>query len=384
MKYILLAIMGVLGLFQSQNALAALQKMQEMNNTPMRPAIKPIIPNGKLIGYLPGWKKPPAAADLAQAGYTHIVVAFAVFNTLNPGELTPAFHTVSKEYIEQLQAYGIKVLLSIGGPSTEIPHTSVHYHAMVKKSPSPQLFQKKFLASLEHFLNKYNFDGVDFDIEQDFTASGSLTHPTGDIRILADVIHTLHLKYPNRLISLAPQVENVSASTLFNAMWSNYAALIMQVHDDLSWVGIQLYNSGCAYSLNKICYEPNPSNIPDFYVVVVSDLLENWPKTLKNGEETDFQPYISYLKPSQVVLGFFVPSPKRKLATVPFATIKRALNCLNTGKVSNNACAAYTPPKAYQHIGGVFGWEVTYDEENDFKFAANIRECAIHYVCAGQ
>ena len=65
----------------------------------------------------------------------------------------------------------------------------------------------------------------------------------------------------------------------------------------------------------------------------------------------------------------------------PTTTIKRALQCLKTAVASSTSCGGYVPPKAYGAIGGVFNWEVTYDQNNNFKFATDLKNCVINGVC---
>lgn len=378
MKIILILFLSIIEFVAAE----PLKKISPIYLKSTNQSIKPLVSHGRLIGYLPGWKKPPPAQALAKAGYTHIIVAFVVFNTRTSGQLTPAFDTIDKKYIKQLQDLGIKVMLSIGGPSTSIAHTSVDYHKVLKSAPSLDVFQRRMIKSLEHLIKEYGFEGIDFDIEKGIKGKGTFTNPVEDIRVLADIINELHRNNPQLLISLAPQVENVSATPYFDHIWGNYASLIMQTHQALAWVGIQFYNSGCAYGLDKICYEPKHIDTPDFYVAITSNLLNDWPTATPSNEPTNFQSYLSYLKPSQIVLGFFIPTPNKKLEIVPISTIKRAVQCLNTGIVAGNSCAKYVPPKATPFIGGLFGWEVTYDEENKFNWAEQLKNCAINYECS--
>ena len=100
---------------------------------------------GKIIAYLPGWSTPPAAVDLAAAGYTHVIVAFGVFSTVTPGQIISAFDSVSPAYIQSLQTAGIKVLLSLGGASTNIVNTTVDFHSVLAKVSDPQCFTEEFV-----------------------------------------------------------------------------------------------------------------------------------------------------------------------------------------------------------------------------------------------
>ncbi|MCL9684702.1 glycosyl hydrolase family 18 protein [Legionella maioricensis] len=340
--------------------------------------------SGRIIGYVPGWKTPPTAQSLANAGYTHALIAFGVFSTTSPGAITPAFDTITPAYIQSLHQAGIKVLLSLGGASTSIANTTVDFHQVLTAASSPSVFQQTFINSLQGLITQYGFDGFDIDIESGLTAGGTFAQPKGDIAVLANIINTMYSQNPSLLITMAPQVANVAATSGFDQTWGNYASLVMQTHNSLAWVGIQLYNTGCAFGIDQICYGPTPTTTPDFTVAMATDLLADWPATV-NGRATGFQPYISYLKPSQVVIGY--PSPSANGASdgapvTPTTTIIRALQCLKTAVAGASSCDTYIPPKAYGSIGGVFNWEVTYDQNNNFKFATDLKNCVINGICS--
>ncbi|WP_419418678.1 glycosyl hydrolase family 18 protein [Legionella sp. D16C41] len=339
---------------------------------------------GRIIAYLPGWKTPPSATAIANAGYTHVLIAFGVFSTTTPGQITPAFDTVTKAYIQSLQSAGIKVLLSLGGALTNLPNTSVDFHQVLSSASSPTAFEQTFVSSLENLMTQYGFDGFDFDIESGLNAGGTFTNPTGDIAVLANIINTMHSKHPNILLTLVPQIANIAATSGFDATWGNYASLVMQTYQSLEWVGIQMYNSGCAYGIDLICYDPNKTSSPDASVAMATDLLANWPATTSTGQKTGFQPYISYLKPSQVVLGYPAPNASGQSDGQPpavISTIKRAIQCLRTGVVSSSSCDTYVPPQTYPGFGGVFEWEITYDQNNNFNFATSLVNCVIKGNC---
>lgn len=333
---------------------------------------------GRIIAYMPGWKTPPSASAVANAGYTHVLVAFGVFSTSSPGTILPAFDTVTAAYIQSLHAAGVKVLLSLGGASSSIANTTVNFHQVLTAASSPTVFQQTFVSSLEALMTQYGFDGFDFDIESGLNGGGTFTNPTGDIAVLANIINTMHTAHPSLLLTLAPQIANVSATSGFDATWGNYASLVMQTYQSLEWVGIQMYNSGCAYGIDLICYDPNNTKSPNTSVAMATDLLANWPSTISTGQKTGFQPYISYLKPSQVVLGYPAPDASANSDGTPSAvtsTIKRAIQCLRTAVASSTSCDTYIPPKAYPGIGGVFEWEITYDASNNFNFATSLSNC---------
>lgn len=343
--------------------------------------------NGKLIAYLPGWGATPSAGDLVAAGYTHVIVAFGVFSTVTPGQIISAFETVTPSYVKSLQAAGLKVLLSLGGASTNIVNTSVDFHSVLSKVSDPSFFQEAFVNSLEDMMTQYGFDGFDFDIEHGLVGAGTMANPSGDIAVLAASMKALHTKHPDILLSLAPQMANISATQGFNEPWGNYAALVMQTAPILSWVGIQLYNSGCSLGLDGICYgfdSSHPESNVDTYVAMAADLLEDWPTKDKAGRATGFQPYVSYLDPSQIVLGFPAINNQGISDGSPSADIsliKRSIACLRTAQSGNGSCHEYIAPRAYSNLGGVFEWEVTYDQSTNYNFAKSLKACVMTGDC---
>jgi chitinase len=340
---------------------------------------------GRMITYIPGWKPTPSATELANAGYTHALIAFGVFSTTAPGKITPAFETVTKSYIDSLHAVGIKAVLSLGGALTSLPDTSVDFHQVLSLSGNPTAFQQTFVQSIKDLTTQYGFDGIDIDIEQGFSGGGSIGSPTGDIAVMSNILKQIHADLPNFIISFAPQTANISATSGYDGTWANYSALIMQTHDAISWVGIQLYNTGCMYGIDHVCYDPSQVNSPNFSVAMAADVLETWPQKDASGRATGFQPYIGYLRADQVVLGYPAPNAQGDSdgrPVHPNSTIKKAIQCLQTGVAGANSCGSYLPPKAYGLIGGVFNWEVTYDQNNQYKFARELKACVSTGVCS--
>ena len=365
--------------FQPQPLTAVANATENVTYTALPPSS-----GGRTIGYIPGWKQPPSATALANAGYTHALIAFGVFSTSTPGVIVPAFDTVSKSYIDSLHNAGIKVLLSLGGASTSSPNTSVDFHQVLQMASSPSVFQQTFIQSVKNLTAEYGFDGIDIDIEHGLGVGGTMQSPTGDVAVLAGILNQIHNDLPYFMITLAPQTANISATSGFDSNWGNYAALIMQTHNALTWVGIQLYNSGCMFGIDHVCYDPNQTNTPNFSVSMAADMLEDWPQIDSSGRPTGFQPYISYLTSDQVVLGY--PSPDAQgnsdgRPVTPNSTIKRAIQCLQTAQAGTASCGSYVPPKAYGLVGGVFNWEVTYDQNNQFKFARELKTCVTTGVC---
>jgi hypothetical protein len=117
---------------------------------------------------------------------------------------------------------------------------------------------------------------------------------------------------------------------------------------------------------------------------MATDLLANWPAKNSAGQPTGFQPYISMLNPSQVVLGYVAPNASGSgdgAPSIPNATIKRAIQCLRTATAGSNSCDTFIPPAAYSTIGGVFDWQINNDQNNNFNFATGLQNCVLKGNC---
>ncbi len=364
---------------------------------------------GRIIGYVYGWEAPIAAASIAQAGYTHVLVAFGLFSTNSPGTINiDAISGFSgsnlTSYISELHSYGIKVLLSIGGASTGIANTTVSFDQAVSLASSPAVFESTFIGSMNSLATTYGFDGFDFDIESGLYAASSFSNPSQgcssstyiqncDISYLSSIINNYHATYPSQLLTLVPQIANIAATSGFSEIWGNYASLIMQTASSLEWVAFQNYNSGCAYGIDLICYPINGSDpyglvsSTDPAVAFSTDLLANWPAVTSSGQATGFQPYISYLNPSQVVIGYVVNnnggSSDGSPAVNNYLTVaQNAIQCLRSGaSASSSNCSSYVPPANYSNIGGVFDWTINYDAVNNFQFATTMYPCVVEGNC---
>lgn len=347
-------------------------------------------PPGRMIGYLYGWEAPPPASDIAAAGYTHVLIAFGLFSTTSYGTINldaiSGFDLAT--YIQSLHANGLKVLLSIGGASTNIPNTTVDFDSAISHATSPSSFETTFINNMSALVDTYAFDGFDFDIESGLNAANSFADASSgcsnstyssacDIYYLATIINNFHAQSPSTMITLAPQIANIAATSAFSSVWGNYASLIMQTHASLEWVGFQNYNSGCAYGINQVCYPTTGTltSTADPAVAFVTDLLENWPTPT-------FNPYLSYLSPSQVVIGYVVENASGQSDGSPFAIPSVTINAITCLRSHQN-CDTYTPPSVYPGIGGVFAWSINYDANNSYAFATSLSSCVVGGNCSG-
>jgi chitinase len=338
---------------------------------------------GKIVGYLPGYK--PTAVNpvhLVKAGYTHVIVAFATFNSTHPGQLANSFSYITVSHVKELKAAGLKVLISLGGAVATDPGTTVNFHEILTGGGSN--FTRVFTASIEKLVATYGFDGVDFDIETGF----SLGPSPNDADALADVIKLLHRHNPGLLLTLVPQAENVAPSQTqgqWLSIYGSYSYLAQITHKEITWTGVQIYNTGGMNGINNQLYSnADPKNV-DFSVAMAVDMLEAWPSKGPDGRPTGFAPYLGLLRDDQVLLGYPAPNSRGDSdggPNKPNDVIKQIIKCLRGGFSDHSLCAGYYPPsRDYTDFGGVFEWELTYDQNNEYKFASELRDCVRNGAC---
>jgi chitinase len=338
---------------------------------------------GKIVGYLPGYKPTSInPSDLAAAGYTHVIVAFATFNSTHPGTLVNSFPYITSSHVKKLQAAGLKVLISLGGADATDPGTTVDFHQIMTGCGSN--FTALFTSEIEKMVATYGFDGVDFDIETGF----SLGPSPNDADVLADVIKLLYKHNPNLILSLVPQAENIAPSQtqgMWLSIYGSYSYLALKTASEIAWTGVQIYNTGGMNGINDQLYANMDAKDLDFSVAMAVDMLESWPDKTPDGRPTGFAPYKGILRDDQVLLGYPAPNSKGNSdggPNKPNTVIKQIIKCLRGGYSDHSVCTSYYPPnRDYPNFGGVFEWELTYDQDNQFKFASELKDCVIDGVC---
>jgi chitinase len=339
-------------------------------------------PAGRIVGYLPAYKpthvKPK---DLATAGYTHIILAFATFNATHKGLLVRQdFSYIKPAYVKQLQAEGIRVLISLGGALTNTRGATVNFHQISTDSN----FTSVFVSSIEELVKEYGLDGVDFDLEVGFTNDGS----PSDVDVLAKIIHLLYARNPKLLISLVPQAENVAPAQTQGGwvnIYGSYSNLVLKTYPCLAWSGVQVYNTGGMNGINDKLYSNMDPKNTDFSVAMAVDMLEAWPSKTSDGQPTGFAPYKAVLRDDQVLLGYPAPDSTGGSDGGPAksnSVIKQIIGCLRGGYSDHSLCGDYYPPiRDYPTFSGVFTWEVTYDQNNNWEFATQLRNCVMNNRC---
>ncbi|MUN35798.1 glycosyl hydrolase family 18 protein [Actinomadura litoris] len=223
-------------------------------------------PAGKVIqGYWENWDgasngvHPPFGwvpindARLKQHGYNVINAAFPVI--LSDGTVlwedgmdstvkvsTPAEMCAAKEA-------GATILMSIGGAAAGIDLSS-------------SSVADRFVQTIVPILKKYNFDGIDIDIETGLSSSGNINQLSASQSNLIRIIDGVLAQMPSNFgLTMAPETAYVTGgSVTYGSIWGAYLPIVKKYADNgrLWWLNMQYYNgsmygcSGDSYSAGTV------------------------------------------------------------------------------------------------------------------------------------
>ncbi|QDY75538.1 chitinase [Streptomyces qinzhouensis] len=214
-------------------------------------------PAGKVLhGYWENWDgaangvHPPLGwipitdARITNNGYNVINAAFPVI--LSDGTVlwedgmdrtvkvaTPAEMCAAK-------ANGLTILLSIGGATAGIDLSSA-------------AVADRFVATVVPILQRYNFDGIDIDIETGLVGSGNINQLSASQSNLIRIIDGVLARMPSNFgLTMAPETAYVTGgSVVYGSIWGSYLPIIKKYADNgrLWWLNMQYYNGsfyGCS------------------------------------------------------------------------------------------------------------------------------------------
>ncbi|KAM3441028.1 hypothetical protein MY4824_001812 [Beauveria thailandica] len=138
------------------------------------------------------------------------------------------------------KAAGATILMSIGGAAAAIDLSS-------------SAVADKFVSTIVPILKKYNFDGIDIDIESGLIGSGNIntlsTSQSNLIRIIDGVLAQMPSNFG---LTMAPETAYVTGgSVTYGSIWGAYLPVIKKYLDNgrLWWLNMQYYNGemyGCS------------------------------------------------------------------------------------------------------------------------------------------
>ncbi|MDI3424314.1 chitinase [Streptomyces luteolus] len=228
-------------------------------------AVKP-KPTGKVLqGYWENWDgaangvHPPFGwtpiddPRIGQHGYNVINAAFPVIRSdgtvLWEDGMDATVKVATPAEMCAAKASGATILMSIGGAAAgiDLGSTSV---------------ADRFVETIVPILKKYNFDGIDIDIETGLTGSGDIGRLSASqanlIRIIDGVLDRMP---PDFGLTMAPETAYVTGgSVTYGSIWGAYLPIVKKYADNgrLWWLNMQYYNgsmygcSGDSYSAGTV------------------------------------------------------------------------------------------------------------------------------------
>ncbi|NYF58941.1 carbohydrate-binding protein [Micromonospora purpureochromogenes] len=140
----------------------------------------------------------------------------------------------------QAKAAGLTILLSIGGATAGIDLSST-------------AVADRFVATVVPILKKYNFDGIDIDIETGLTGSGDINRLSPSQANLIRIIDGVLAQMPAGFgLTMAPETAYVTGgSVTYGSIWGAYLPIVKRYADNgrLWWLNMQYYNGsmyGCS------------------------------------------------------------------------------------------------------------------------------------------
>ena len=147
------------------------------------------------------------------------------------------------------KASGQTILLSIGGATAGIDLSST-------------AVADRFVATIVPILKKYNFDGIDIDIETGLVGSGNISQLSTSQANLIRIIDGVLARMPSSFgLTMAPETAYVTGgSVTYGSIWGAYLPVIKKYADNgrLWWLNMQYYNgsmygcSGDSYSAGTV------------------------------------------------------------------------------------------------------------------------------------
>ncbi|GGU49766.1 chitinase [Streptomyces albospinus] len=149
----------------------------------------------------------------------------------------------------QAKSDGLTLLMSIGGASAGID----------LNSPA---VADRFVETIVPILKKYNFDGIDIDIETGLTGSGNIDQLSASQTNLLRIIDGVLAQMPPGFgLTMAPETAYVTGGGVtYGSIWGAYLPIIKKYADNgrLWWLNMQYYNgsmygcSGDSYSAGTV------------------------------------------------------------------------------------------------------------------------------------
>ncbi len=195
-------------------------------------------PAGKVLqGYWENWDgavngvHPPLGwipitdARIKQHGYNVINAAFPVIRSdgtvLWEDGMDATVKVATPAEMCAAKAAGATILMSIGGATAGIDLSS-------------SVVADRFIATIVPILKRYNFDGIDIDIETGLTGSGNINTLSASQANLIRIIDGVLAQMPSNFgLTMAPETAYVTGgSVVYGSIWGAYLPIIKKYADN--------------------------------------------------------------------------------------------------------------------------------------------------------
>lgn len=190
-----------------------------------------------------GWT-PITDSRIREHGYNVINAAFPVIRSdgtvLWEDGMDSTVKVATPAEMCQAKADGATILMSIGGAAAGI-------------DLSNSAVADRFVETIVPILKKYNFDGIDIDIETGLVGSGNINQLSASQSNLIRIIDGVLARMPSNFgLTMAPETAYVTGgSVVYGSIWGAYLPVIKKYADNgrLWWLNMQYYNGsmyGCS------------------------------------------------------------------------------------------------------------------------------------------
>ncbi|WP_030760337.1 MULTISPECIES: carbohydrate binding domain-containing protein [unclassified Streptomyces] len=206
--------------------------------------------DGALNGVHPGMGWVPITdGRIAAHGYNVVNAAFPVIlsdgTVLWQDGMDANVKVATPAEMCQAKAAGATILMSIGGAAAGIDLSS-------------STVADRFVATVVPILEKYNFDGIDIDIETGLSGSGDINTLSASQANLLRIIDGVLARMPAGFgLTMAPETAYVTGgSVTYGSIWGSYLPIIKKYADNgrLWWLNMQYYN-GSMYGCSGDSYQ---------------------------------------------------------------------------------------------------------------------------------
>jgi chitinase len=304
----------------------------------------------EVIGYLcpscPSTPNPTNTLKAIPSIYTIIHMAFVGFNDKtgeiveqietnhdNPGSATPAqlSWNFTKGVVLDLQKRQHKVVISVGGGDGGV---------LPCAKASDATFVANMVEGLKAVVNKYGFDGVDFDLE----------HRNGDYVLCAELVakvikglRSYGMSAKRKLlITMAPQMSNINpGQPIISGGTNELAPLISYAGECIDLVMVQMYNTWSGAETIKYA---------DTYF---NQLVEGFSLEHKS------QRFPVKLRANQIAPGYPASPRGASSGFLPPSSVAGMVDAFAANKT---------------RFGGVMTWDLGWDEQAGHQFANAMKQ----------